>query len=78
MLWVYIVAILLILVGSAFSLLRSASTIDYYRTIVRDGREDSYARWVIFGYYAGLAAVATGMAVIVGAAIYSLIRGAPA
>jgi hypothetical protein len=75
MLTLYIVAAVLIVVGSWFSLLRSASTIDYYRTIVRDGRNDPYARWVVVRYYAGLCSAGLGLLLLACALLLTLLNG---
>jgi hypothetical protein len=69
----YIAGTLLITLGSVFSILRSEATIDYYRTIVRDGRKDPHARWMLTAYHVGLGAVALGGAMILGGTIYDMV-----
>lgn len=73
MFWLYITAALLITIGSGFSLLRSESTIDYYRTIVRDGRNDDRAKMIVYSYFAGLGAVGLGVAIIAIGIVVSLL-----
>lgn len=72
MLWVAIAGLLLVVIGSPLSILRSSSTLEYYRTMLRDGRDDNDAKRVMFGYYAGIAAMVIGAIMIVVSFIMSL------
>jgi len=50
----------MIVIGCACSILRSPQTIDYCRTIVEDGRKDTYARNVMTMYKIGLVVALLG------------------
>lgn len=55
------IAAILIIGGAWNSLFRSQSTVDYYRTIVRDKRQDDQAKRFMFFYYAGMVAFVLGL-----------------
>lgn len=61
MTWLLAISVVLIILGSAFSILRDPNTIDYCRTIVEDGRNDSYARNVMTLYKSGVIIAVVGM-----------------
>ena len=58
--WLFLISLILVIVGAAFSILRDPQTIDYCRTIVNDKREDNYAHNVMALYKAGLVMMTTG------------------
>ena len=70
--WLFIISVLLIIVGAAFSILRDPQTIDYCRTIVHDGRKDDYARNVIAMHTIGLVSMGIGTVLLL-IAIFLLI-----
>jgi hypothetical protein len=63
--WLLAISILLIIIGCAFSILRDPQTIDYCRTIVQDGRKDTYARNVMALYYSGLVTAVVGTLLLI-------------
>jgi hypothetical protein len=63
--WLFVISLLLIIVGAAFSVLRDPQTIDYCRTIVNDRRKDDYAQNVMALYKAGMTMLITGTVLLV-------------
>jgi len=68
--WLFVISLVLIIVGSAFSILRDPQTIDYCRTIVEDKRKDDYAHNVMALYKAGMIMLITGVVLIVTALVF--------
>ncbi len=64
MLWMAVAGLFLIMAGSMLSVLRSSTTVDYYRTMVRDGRDDAAAKRFMAGYYAGIMSLLLGVALV--------------
>jgi hypothetical protein len=55
-----LIAAVLVLVGASMSLFRNRSAVEYYRTIVADGRNDPSAKHFMFFYYTGYVLMITG------------------
>jgi hypothetical protein len=70
--WLFVISILLIIVGASFSILRDPQTIDYCRTIVRDGRKDDYARNIMAMHTAGLVMMSVGLLLLIASVILVL------
>ena len=58
--WLFIIAALMIITGASFSILRDPETVDYCRTIIRDGRKDEAAKNFMAMYTAGLIIMGIG------------------
>jgi len=67
--WLFVISLVLIIVGAAFSILRDPQTIDYCRTIVDDERKDDYAQNVMALYKAGIIMMITGAILLVTAIV---------
>jgi len=65
MIWLLVLSVSLIIVGSALSVLRDSQTIDYCNTIVQDGRNDEYAKNVMALYKSGLVMAGIGLCMLV-------------
>jgi di/tricarboxylate transporter len=63
--WLFVISLILIIVGAAFSILRDPQTIDYCRTIVNDERKDDYAHNVMALYKAGIIMLIVGAVLLV-------------
>ena len=61
----FIISVVMIIVGAAFSILRDPQTIDYCRTIVRDERKDDYAHNVMALYKAGIIMMIVGAVLLI-------------
>lgn len=59
-----VISVFMIVTGSAFSILRDPSTIDYCKTIVKDGRRDSHAQNVVAMYKIGSWLAAVGLVML--------------
>ena len=74
MVWVFGISSAMIIVGASFSILRDPQTLDYCRTMVRDGRKDEYARSVVTKYNVGLGVLIVGSILLVGAILLAIAK----
>jgi len=58
--WLFIISALMIITGASFSILRDPQTVDYCRTIVRDGRKDEAAKNFMAMYTSGIVIMCIG------------------
>jgi hypothetical protein len=74
MTWLLVIAVSMIVIGCAFSILRDPQIVDYCRTIVEDGRKDTYARNVMALYTSGLCMACAGLCMLVVATIIMVLQ----